>query len=58
MSIIPARNVLQEVGKVVTYLRRYGIVSVLRLSAEEDIDGNSTEQAKRLPNQLNGTAVR
>lgn len=39
-------NVLQEVGKVVTYLRRYGIVSVLRLSAEEDIDGNSTEQQK------------
>jgi len=49
-------NVLQEVGKVVTYLRRYGIVSVLRLSAEEDIDGNSTEQQKTTES-ANGTAV-
>lgn len=32
-------NVLQEFGKVVTYLRRYGIVSILRISAEEDTDG-------------------
>jgi len=49
-------NVLQEVGKVVTYLRRYGIVSVLRLSAEEDIDGNSTEQQKTTESAY-GTAV-
>jgi len=37
-------NILQESGKVITYLRRYGIVSILRLSAEEDTDGNPDEQ--------------
>jgi hypothetical protein len=37
-------NVLQEVGKVITYLRRYGIVSILMLSAEEDLDGNEPDQ--------------
>lgn len=37
-------NVLQESGKIITYLRRYGIISILRMSAEEDIDGNSPDQ--------------
>ena len=37
-------NILQEAGKIITYLRRYGIVSILMLSAEEDIDGNEPVQ--------------
>jgi len=37
-------NILQEAGKIITYLRRYGIVSILMLSAEEDLDGNEPVQ--------------
>lgn len=42
MSIVPAKSDAQQVGSVTTYLRRYGLQSILMVSFKaEDDDGNS-----------------
>ena len=51
-------NILQEAGKVITYLRRYGIVSILMLSAEEDLDGNDVTQLPSQPARRESTEKR
>lgn len=44
--IIPVsgKNIAQEAGKTITYLRRYAWASILGLYSDEDIDANSSEQ--------------
>jgi len=39
-------NSVQEVGKTITYLRRYAISAMLNLATEEDTDGNTPAQQK------------
>lgn len=38
------RNVQQEAGSVITYLRRYGLAAAFGLYADEDLDGNHPDQ--------------
>ena len=40
---IEGKNIAQEAGKAITYLRRYSLSSLLNLYAEEDNDGNGTQ---------------
>jgi len=40
---IDGKNIAQEAGKAITYLRRYSLSSLLNLYAEEDNDGNGTQ---------------
>lgn len=41
------KNAAQEIGGIITYLRRYALSSVLGISSEEDVDGEADR------NQLN-----
>ena len=40
------RNIIQELGAEITYLRRYTAAPLLGIVADEDVDGNNTAQHK------------
>ncbi len=52
----PATGDAQKVGSAITYLRRYGISSLLSLVTEEDDDGNAAAKAKDKPKDAEKSA--
>jgi len=38
------KNMIQNLGKIITYCRRYSLASMLSMYADEDTDGNQEEQ--------------
>ena len=44
---IEGKNIAQEAGKAITYLRRYSLSSLLNLYAEEDNDANTPKRAEK-----------
>ena len=44
LPVADVKNIAQEAGKIVTYLRRYSLASILNLYSDEDTDG---EQPKK-----------
>lgn len=46
-----SRNTAQEMGKLITYGRRYSIAALLCLTAEEDTDAQTPEQRQRVVTQ-------
>jgi len=48
----------QQLGSLLTYLRRYAIVALLGVAAEEDDDARSVESAKKKPAAKSTTAQR
>ena len=42
-KVLRGGNLLQDMGSVITYLKRYQIVAILNISAEEDTDGNGLQ---------------
>lgn len=51
---IPGYSKPQELGSSITYLRRYSLVSILGISADDDDDGNS---AKSYDDESNTTPI-
>ena len=47
LPVVDQKNLAQEAGKTITYLRRYSLASLLNLYSDEDNDGN--EQKKPAP---------
>ena len=45
LPVVDQKNIAQEAGKTITYLRRYSLASLLNLYSDEDTDGN--EPVKR-----------
>jgi len=41
---VEGKNLAQESGKAITYLRRYGLASILGMYADEDTDGNNQQK--------------
>ena len=43
MVMLPddSKNMVQEAGKIITYLRRYGLASMFGIYSDEDTDGNN-----------------
>jgi len=60
MVMLPddSKNIVQEAGKIITYLRRYGLASMLGIYSDEDTDGNSPNQQGHIskPSQAVKTA--
>ena len=52
--LLPDIQDMQKIGAAITYARRYAIVSLLCLEAEDD-DGNSTSQSAPQPTVVAGT---
>jgi hypothetical protein len=51
LPITDTKNIAQEAGKIITYLRRYSLASILNLYSDEDTDGEGkkSEQKKAQP---------
>ena len=47
IPIADQKNVAQEAGKAITYLRRYSLASILNLYSDEDTDGNGAKPEKK-----------
>lgn len=63
LVVHPAGNDLQSLGSALTYLRRYSLITLLGLAAEEDDDGahgsgHQSERTERQTNRPNGTQPR
>jgi len=43
---VEGKNLGQETGKLITYLRRYSVTAFFMMYSDEDIDANSSEQQK------------
>lgn len=52
---IEGKNIAQEAGKAITYLRRYSLSSILNLYAEEDNDGQSPKKSGKTQEKRNST---
>ena len=44
---VDGKNVAQESGKTITYLRRYSIASMFNIYSDEDLDGNGPEETSQ-----------
>lgn len=49
IPLITGKNDMQGLGSAITYARRYGDCAVLRISADEDDDGNAAAASKGKP---------
>ena len=47
LPITDTKNVAQEAGKIVTYLRRYSLASILNLYSDEDTDGEGKKSEQK-----------
>ncbi len=45
-------NFAQEAGKIITYLRRYSLASILNLYSDEDMDGEATKAKAPAPKTM------
>lgn len=45
LPVAEVKNIAQEAGKIITYLRRYSLASILNLYSDEDTDGNKGTQS-------------
>ena len=46
LPITDQKNIAQEAGKIITYLRRYSLASLLNLYSDEDTDGEQPKKAQ------------
>lgn len=44
LPVVDQKNLAQEAGKTITYLRRYSLASLLNLYSDEDNDGNEPKK--------------
>lgn len=49
LPVVDQKNLAQEAGKIITYLRRYSLASILNLYSDEDTDAESPKNKKPLP---------
>lgn len=47
LPVVDQKNLAQEAGKTITYLRRYSLASLLNLYSDEDNDGNDPKKSKQ-----------
>ena len=47
LPITDTKNIAQEAGKIITYLRRYSLASILNLYSDEDTDGEGKKTVQK-----------
>lgn len=55
LPVVDQKNIAQEAGKTITYLRRYSLASLLNLYSDEDTDGNDPVKKQAPPQKPTAT---